>query len=62
MRKKNGETFAFADEPKPEIKQPQKPLPEQLLLNFYKNGANRPSPQNNSINTPLTPSVPTGKT
>jgi hypothetical protein len=32
-KKKNGERFSFADEPMP-IKQPQKPLPEQLLLNF----------------------------
>jgi len=36
--------------------------PSSCCSTFYKNGANRPSPQNNSINTPLAPFVPTGKT
>jgi hypothetical protein len=31
MPKTNGETFAFADEPTPEIKQPQKDAAQRLL-------------------------------
>jgi hypothetical protein len=34
MPKKNGETFSFADELKPEIKQPHKNDAPQVLLDF----------------------------